>query len=142
MSFVINKIEARIVDHAVRQNGAIISSLGRHTASRYLVVTVRSIDGACGYGEGTTAPIWSGESAETAHWMIERFISPLVVGVTFDHPSEAAAIMDRRLHANSFGKAAVDIALWDLWARRQNKSVSELIADRRPMESIPTRVSI
>ena len=30
MSFSINKIEARIVDHAVRQEGAIVSSLGRH----------------------------------------------------------------------------------------------------------------
>ena len=63
MGFVVSKIEARIVDHLVRQDGAIVSSLGRHTASRYLVVSVHSRDGACGYGEATTAPIWSGESA-------------------------------------------------------------------------------
>src|SRR5688572_19343523 len=112
MSFVIDTIEARVVDHAVRQEGAIVSSLGRHVASRYLVVTVRSTDGAVGYGEGTTAPIWSGESAETAQWMIEEFMRPLLVGQPMDHPSEAVAILDRHLHANSFGKAAVDIALW------------------------------
>ncbi len=70
-----SKIEARIVDHAVRQEGAIVSSLGRHVSSRYLTVTVWSSDGACGYGEGTTAPIWSGESAETAQWMIENFMA-------------------------------------------------------------------
>ena len=142
MSFSVSRIEARIVDHAVRQNGAIVSSLGRHVSSRYLTVTVWGDDGVCGYGEGTTAPIWSGESAETAQWMIERFASPLIVGPTFDHPSEAVAIMDRHLHANSFGKAAIDIALWDLWARRQERSVCELIADREPISSIPTRVSI
>ena len=142
MSFSVSKIEARIVDHAVRQNGAIVSSLGRHVASRYLVVTVHSRDGACGYGEATTAPIWSGESAETAQWMIEHFISPLIVGPTFDHPGEAVAIVDRHLHGNSFGKAAIDIALWDLWARQQDKSVSQLIADRNPVDAIPTRVSI
>lgn len=142
MSFVIDTIEARIVDHAVRQEGAIVSSLGRHVASRYVVVTVRSTDGAVGYGEGTTAPIWSGESAETARWMIEQFMRPLLVGHRLEHPCEAVAILDRHLHANSFGKAAVDIALWDLWARQQDKSVSELIADRPPVESIPTRVSI
>src|SRR5688572_24745843 len=142
MSFSVSKIEARIVDHAVRQDGAIVSSLGRHTASRYLVVTACSRDGVCGYGEATTAPIWSGESAETAKWMIDHFLTPLIVGPTFDHPGEALAIMDRHLHANSFGKAAIDIALWDLWARRQDKSVSQIIADREPVESIPTRVSI
>jgi L-alanine-DL-glutamate epimerase-like enolase superfamily enzyme len=142
VSFAISKIEARIVDHAVRQEGAIVSSLGRHVSSRYLTVTVYSSDGARGYGEGTTAPIWSGESAETAQWMIENFIAPLIVGKTFDHPTEVVAILDRHLHANSFGKASIDIALWDLWARSQGKSVAALIADRTPVESIPTRVSI
>jgi muconate cycloisomerase len=142
MSIVVSKIEARIVDYAVRQNGAIVSSLGRHVASRYLVVTVYGRDGVRGYGEATTAPIWSGESAETAKWMIDNFIGPLVIGHSFDHPGDAVAIMDRSLHANSFGKAAIDVALWDLWARQQDKSVSQLIADRAPVDSIPTRVSI
>lgn len=142
MSICVDRIEARVVDHPVRQSGAIVSSLGRHMASRYLVVTVHGRDGERGFGEATTAPIWSGESAETAKWMIEHFLSPFIVGHTFGHPSEAVAIMDRQLHANSFGKAAIDIALWDLWARQQGKSVSELIADRSPVASIPTRVSI
>ena len=34
MRLVIHKLEARIVDHPVRQDGAILSSLGRHEASR------------------------------------------------------------------------------------------------------------
>jgi L-alanine-DL-glutamate epimerase-like enolase superfamily enzyme len=142
MSFKIDRIEARVVDHPVRQDGAIVSSLGRHVASRYLVVTVRAEDGVSGYGEATTAPTWSGETADTAQWMIENLLRPQLIGRTFDHPSEGVAIMDRQLHANSFGKAAIDLAFWDLWGRSQNKSVSELIADRPPAASIPTRVSI
>lgn len=142
MNFVIQHIEARVVDYPVRQRGAIVSSLGRHTTSRYLVVTVRGRDGGVGYGEATTAPIWSGESAETAKWMIESFLGPLIVGHTFEHPTEALAIMDRHLHANSFAKAAIDITLWDLWARQQGKSVCQLIADREPLDTIPTRASI
>jgi muconate cycloisomerase len=126
----------------VRKDGAIVSSLGRHLASRYLVVTVRDVEGACGYSEATTAPIWSGESAETAKWMIDSLLAPLVVGAHYDHPSEAVSLMDRTVHANSFGKAAIDIALWDLWARRKGVAVSKLIADREPREWIPTRASI
>jgi muconate cycloisomerase len=142
MTICVRQIEARVVDFPVRTDGAIISSLGRHTASRYVVVTVRDEVGACGYGEATTAPIWSGESAETAQRIIDSILAPLVINAHFDHPSEAVALFDRTLHANSFGKAAVDIALWDLWARKQNKSVSSLIADREPAKSVPTRVSI
>jgi muconate cycloisomerase len=123
-------------------DGAIVSSLGRHTSSRYVTVTLRDADGLCGYGEATTAPIWSGESAETARWMIETVLAPLVVGAHFDHPSQAIVLMDRTLHANSFSKSAVDVALWDLWARAQDKSVASLIADREPVDWVPTRVSI
>ena len=50
--------------------------------------------------------------------------------------------MDRSLHGNPFAKAAVDIALWDLWARSRGVSVASLVADREPVEWIPTRVSI
>jgi muconate cycloisomerase len=142
MTLCVRQIEARVVDHPVRMDGAIVSSLGRHSASRYLVVTIHDVEGACGYGEATTAPIWSGESAETAKWMIDSLLGPLVIDAHFDHPSDAVAHMDRAVHANSFVKAAIDIALWDLWARRKGQPVSKLIADREPKAWVPTRVSI
>jgi L-alanine-DL-glutamate epimerase-like enolase superfamily enzyme len=142
MSLVVRQIEAKVVDHPVRSQGAIISFLGRHEASHYVTVTVTGDDGLRGYAEAATAPVWSGETAETAAWMLENYIAPKVVGARFDHPSEALAILDRHLHANSFIKSAVDIALWDLWARSQGVSVSSLVADREPVARIPTRVSI
>ncbi|WZP00151.1 enolase C-terminal domain-like protein [Isosphaeraceae bacterium EP7] len=142
MSLRIQRIEARVVDHPVRSEGAIISFLGRHVASRYVTVTVTGDDGLKGYGEATTAPIWSGESAETAKWMLDEFIAPKIVGATFGEPAEALAVLDRELHANGFAKAALDIALWDLWARQKGVSVSSLIADRTPKEWIPSRASI
>ena len=142
MSWTVRKIEARIVDHPVRQEGAIVTFLGRHVESRYVTVTVTGDDGLCGYGEAATAPAWSGEAAETAAWMLEHFLAPRVVGTRFEHPGEVLAVLDRVLHANSFAKAALDIALWDLWARSRGVSVSSLIADREPVEWVPTRVSI
>jgi muconate cycloisomerase len=142
MSLRVQQIETRIVDHPVRSEGAIISFLGRHEASHYVTVTVTGADGAQGFGEAATAPVWSGESAETAKWMIDRFIAPRIIGPSFDHPGEALAILDRDLHANGFAKAAVDIALWDLWARSRAVSVSHLIGDRKPVDWIPTRASI
>jgi muconate cycloisomerase len=139
---IVREIEARIVDHPVRQDGAILSSLGRHEASRYVTVTITGDDGARGFGEATTAPVWSGETAETAKWLIDHHLGPRLVGRTFDEPAEALALMDRRLHGNPFTKAAVDIALWDLWGRSRGVTVASLIADREPVEWIPTRASI
>ncbi len=142
MSFRLQRLDARLVDHPLHEDRAIVSSLGRHEYSRYLVVTVEDGDGVRGHGEATTAPVWSGERAETALGMAERFIAPLVVGPRFDHPREALDRIDRMLFGNPFLKAAVDIAIWDLWARRQDVSVSSLIADREPAASVPTRASV
>jgi L-alanine-DL-glutamate epimerase-like enolase superfamily enzyme len=142
MSLRIQRIEAKVVDHPVRSDGAIISFLGRHEASHYVTVTVVGDDGLRGFGEATTAPVWSGETAETATWMIDHYLAPRIIGATFDEPLEALAIMDRDLHANPFAKAAIDTALWDLWARSQGVSVSRLIADREPVAWIPSRASV
>jgi L-alanine-DL-glutamate epimerase-like enolase superfamily enzyme len=142
MSLRIRRIEAQVVNHPVRGEGAIISFLGRHEASRYVTVTVTGDDGMRGYGEATTAPVWSGESAETAKWMLDELIAPKIVGATFGEPAEALAVLDRVLHANGFAKAALDIAIWDLWAKQKGVSVSSLIADRTPKGWIPSRASI
>src|SRR4051794_34521414 len=136
VSLIVRKIESRIVDHPVRQDGAILSSLGRHEASRYVTVTITGDDGTRGFGEATTAPVWSGETAETAKWLLDHHLGPRLIGRTFGHPAEALELMDRNLHGNPFTKAAVDIALWDLWARSQGVSVASLIADRAPVEWI------
>jgi muconate cycloisomerase len=142
MSLSIRKIEARITDHPVRQDGAILSSLGRHEASHYVTVTITGDGGVQGFGEAATAPVWSGETAETAQWMIDHHLGAMLTGATFAEPAEALELMDRRLHGNPFAKAAIDIALWDLWGRLQGKTVASLVADREPVEWIPTRVSI
>ena len=80
MSLTIRRIEARIVDHPVRQDGAILSSLGRHEASRYVTVTITGDDGTRGFGEAATAPVWSGETAETAKWMLDHHLGPRLIG--------------------------------------------------------------
>lgn len=142
MRLRIRQVEAQVVDHPVRQDGAIVSSLGRHEASRYVTVAITDDVGVRGFGEAATAPTWSGETAETAKWMIDHHLGPMLTGGTFDEPAEALARMDRLLYGHPFAKSAVDTALWDLRARSQGVSVASLIADREPVEWVPTRVSI
>jgi L-alanine-DL-glutamate epimerase-like enolase superfamily enzyme len=142
VSLIVRKIEGRIIDHPVRQDGAIFSSLGRHEASRYVTVSIAGDNGTWGFGEAATAPVWSGETAETAIWMLDHCLGPRLTGCAFGEPAEALDLMDRNLQGNPFIKAAVDIALWDLWGRSRGVSVASLIADREPVAWIPTRVSI
>lgn len=138
----IDRIETRIVEHPLLAERAIVSSLGRHTESRYLTITLYDDEGRRGFGEAATAPIWSGEAAETARWVAQELFAPLLVGHHFDHPSEPLGRLDRAFFGHPFLKAGVDVAAWDLWAKIQGSPVSKLIGDREPVASVPTRVSI
>ena len=138
----IDRIDTRVAEHALFEERAIVSSLGRHTESRYLTLMMFDEDGRRGFGEAATAPIWSGEAAETARWTAEHLFAPLLVGHHFDHPSELLGRLDGAFHGHPFLKAGLDVAAWDLWARTQDLPVSKLIGDREPLSSVPTRVSI
>jgi len=141
-SLRIKRLETRIIDHPIRQDRIIVSPGGRHDTSRYLLVTVNDDEGMMGYGEAATTFLWSGEAAETAQWIVERLFAPRLIGHTFDHPGEALALLDATVYANPFAKAAVDTALWDLWARQQSVPATRLFGDREPVKVIPTRASI
>ncbi|MBI4025292.1 MAG: hypothetical protein HY360_09955 [Verrucomicrobia bacterium] len=101
-NFRIQRIDARIDDHPLRKSRIVVSPAGTHDRSRFLTVIVPGASGQRGYGEAATTALWSGETAETAQWLIENLFVPRLVGHTFGHPREALAIMDRATHGNPF----------------------------------------
>ena len=119
-----------------------MSNIGIHDRSRFLTVTLHGENGLKGFGEAATTPIWSGEAAETAQFIVEEVFAPKLESHTFDHPREVISIMDDLVVGNPFAKASIDTACWDLWARSQDVRVTDLFADREPISSIPTRASI
>jgi muconate cycloisomerase len=142
MDIRIDRIETRQVEHPVRQERVVVSHAGRHDRSRFLVVSAHDADGRVGYGEAATTLLWSGEAAETAEWLVREVLAPRLTGARFGHPREALAAMDTAAYGNPFTKAAVEMALWDLWAKAQGVPAVRLFADREPVRAIPTRASI
>lgn len=144
MSATINiqNINVSIHDYALRPDRIILSAAGKHSSSCYALVTMTDSDGVTGYGEAATTPLWSGEAAHTARWAIDHLFSPIILDDSWQHPAEALAALDRAVVGHPFAKSAIDTAMWDLWAKKQNVSVLNLIADRPPVMTIPTRSSI
>lgn len=138
----ISRILTHPVEHIIRPDRVVISHAGKHDRSRFLLVTVENSDGVRGYGEAATVLLWSGETSQFAQYLINEIFWPKMRDATFHHPSEALRIMDQCVVNHSFAKSAVDTAIWDLWARQQERSVFELFADRTPEKTIPTRASI
>lgn len=142
VAFSIRRIETRIVTHPLRTGRVILSHAGAHACSRFLVAIVEGGNEARGFGEAATTPNWSGETAETAQWIVDKLFAPRLVGNTFDHPREAFAIMDSAIVGNPFAKGALDTAMWDLWARTEGVPATRLFADRDPVPWLPTRASV
>lgn len=142
MTIRLASVDCRIAQHPLRSDRLVLSAAGLHDRSQFLTVRVTDADDREGFGEAATTPLWSGESAQTALWCVQALFAPRLIGPTFAHPREALALMDGVILGHPFAKAALDTAIWDLWAKSQNRRAVELFADRAIAHSVPTRASV
>jgi L-alanine-DL-glutamate epimerase-like enolase superfamily enzyme len=125
-----------------------ISALGRHEESRFVLVRLLTDDGLEGAGEASITVRWSGETVWGAQALIDHVLSPLLVGqeLNVDQPLESIAAIDRRMDAavqhNWFAKAAIEMACWDVLGKAVGKPVYELLGGAcRPL-AIRSRFSL
>jgi muconate cycloisomerase len=127
MSEALESITTTIVDLPTRRpHGFANTTMGYQSL---VIVEVRSGDGLAGIGEGVTpgGPWWGGESIEGIKLMIDSYLAPAVLRLNNPYPRTAMQAMDRHVADNSFAKAAVEMALWDLLGKRAGLSVAELL---------------
>ena len=116
------------------------TSFGRVHDRAFIVVTVEQ-DGAIGYGEcvADSNPYYSAETNVTAWHIIRDFVAPAVLGRSFSDPREIFEAM-AAIRGHNMAKAAVEMAAWDLWAKRQGVPLREVLGG--PRTSIESGVSI
>ena len=119
------------------------TSFGVERHRRFLVVRVDSEDGEFGLGECVAAqdPLYSSESVATARWMIETYLVPLL----WREGALAPPDFRRRAQAwrgHPMAKAAVELALWDLWARRHRQSLARALGGHRRRVEVGVSVGI
>lgn len=131
--------EERIPDE-IRKPASHFQSIPRVGQYTTLVIA-ESSDGFTGFGEcfGLPTPYAAAE-------MVNKVIAPALIGKPLGRPSDMLADLRRYFgalgHSKGPGMEAVsgaDIALWDLAARRDGKTLAQLLgAEARP---VPTYVS-
>ena len=97
-----------------------------------LLVRVITGDGVVGVGEGVVpgGPWWGGESVETMHVVVDRYLAPLAVGADLSRLPALRERMDRLVAANPFAKCALETAMWDAWARTLGLPLHTLLGGR------------
>ena len=95
----IASIESIPVRIPLKPERRMISALGRHDVSDFLLVRVVTEDGVEGWGEATVTPRWSGETCRGAQAIVDEVLTPAVIGCEVDDLIE----LDRRLDAVAVG---------------------------------------
>ena len=101
-------------------------------AVHFVFVRLETTDGHVGWGEAAClgGPTWSEESAESVIAVVERYVAPGLRGADATRIEALSREMARRVQGNPFGRAAVEMALWDLNARALGVPVHRLLGGR------------
>lgn len=118
-----------------------LTHLGSVTEREGIIIEIRDLDGVSGYGEGVafTTPWYTEETVKTSLHMLTDILIPLLKLHPIDHPSETAELF-RPIRRNNMAKAAIETALWDLYAKKTGRSLSNLLGGSKP--SIPSGVVV
>lgn len=113
-----------------------------HTAvstREFVLVRVRLENGVEGIGEAAVlgGPRWAEESVESIKAVIDRYLTPVLIGCAAAHWTEAVTRMNRVAFRNNAAKGAVETAILDALARTLNVPLTNLfggaLRDRVPV---------
>lgn len=104
-----------------------VTALGWHTESKYLLVRVITDTGLEGVGEATATPNWSGETIWGSKAIVDHVLAPVVIGCDPADIVEIDRRMDKACRHNWFAKSAIEMACWDIQGRAAGKPVYELL---------------
>lgn len=96
-----------------------------------IAVYVHTDDGEIGVGEAAPTAAITGETRGSILYAIEEYIKPAIKGMNIE---DIAQIMERLhgcIYQNTSAKAAVDMAIYDLYAKRYNAPLYQLLGGYR-----------
>jgi len=103
------------------------TSFGRETDRECVLIEIKS-EGLTGYGEcvATRDPGYNYETTGTAIHILKDFIIPLMLGRDVKDAVDFQNLVSG-IRGHLLAKAGVEMALWDLLGKRENKSLCELL---------------
>lgn len=93
-----------------------------------IIVELTDFNGLKGYGEvvAFSSPWYTEETVKTAFHMLKDFFIPLLKNNPVHHPDQVTPLLDK-FRRNPMAKAGLEMAYWDLFAKRQGVSLASLI---------------
>lgn len=101
------------------------------THANDVIVRITSESGKSGFGEAPPTAVITGDTIGSIRCAVEDFIAPAITGMDLEN----LEAVEQKLHTcvvrNSSARAAVDMALYDLWAKEMGQPLYKLLGGYR-----------
>lgn len=96
-----------------------------------IAVYVHTDNGQVGVGEAAPTAVITGETRGSIIHAIEEYIKPAIIGMDIEDIAQIMERLEKCIYKNTSAKAAVDMAIYDLYAKRYNAPLYQLLGGYR-----------
>jgi O-succinylbenzoate synthase len=107
------------------------TSGSRETHQTRVIARVES-DGLIGWGESVAPelPWYSGETPKTVWYALDAIIIPALLAAELHQPEDTERVLSW-IREHRMAKATLEMAIWDLFAKRDGRSLSKMLGGTR-----------
>jgi len=107
------------------------TSGSRETHQTRVIARVEA-EGAVGWGESVAPelPWYSGETPQTVWYALDEIVIPALLAADLHQPEDTERTLSW-IREHRMAKATVEMAIWDLFAKRDGRSLSKLLGGTR-----------
>ena len=107
-----------------------------------LIVRITADDGQVGFGEAPPTAVITGDTKGSIRCAIEEFIAPSLVGMDIENLDGIMAKLHSCILKNTSAKAAVDMAIYDLYAKKLGQPLYKVLGGRKAQFETDITISV
>ncbi len=112
------------------------------TQANDIIVRIISESGKSGFGEAPPTAVITGDTRGSIRCAVEEFITPALIGMDIEDIDGIARKLRRCIVGNSSARAAVDMAVYDLWAKEIGQPLYRLLGGNSNMLETNLTISV
>lgn len=122
-------------------NNPFSTSFGTVQAKEFYITEIIDNEGNSGFGESVafSSPWYTEETVQTNLHIMEDFLIKILQNNKINHPKEVSQLF-KPIKRNNMAKAALETAIWDLYAKRENTPLYQILGGKNP--TIDSGISI
>jgi o-succinylbenzoate synthase len=107
-----------------------------------IVVSIHTDTGHVGYGEAPATAVITGDTHGSIIEAIRKFIAPRLIGEDIANLNRITRLIQTALERNTSAKAAVEIAVYDLWAQLYDAPLYKMLGGGEPVITTDITISV